>query len=128
LLFAEYLAGSVRLRTLNDRHFRRGPRSCSQRWTNKILREECAEMVLVAKGESNLVKSLIGSVAGAVVGAILGIMIGGLSYQLGDTSSIIYAGRGMILVIGLGLGAVAGAIIGSTGALLDAIGREWPAR
>lgn len=70
-----------------------------------------------------MAKSLIGAVAGAILGAIVGCVIAGMNYQFGDTSSTIYAGRGITTVIGAGFGAIAGAIVGSTSAVLDALHR-----
>ena len=69
-------------------------------------------------------KSFVLAVIGGFMGTAVGIVIGSVARQTGDTSTMTYVGPGIIAMLGAGLGAVAGAIVGTTGAIIDVLNRK----
>jgi hypothetical protein len=64
------------------------------------------------------------SFAGAAVGAILGLGCGVVVMGVGGPDQYVYLRNALSVVLCVGLGAIAGAIAGAAGAIVDAIHRD----
>jgi len=62
------------------------------------------------------------SFAGALLGAILGLVVGGVATMMGGGDQYVYLRNALSVVLCIGLGAVAGAVAGAAGAVVDARG------
>ena len=66
------------------------------------------------------------AIGGTILGAFLGLIVGGAVAILTpfDTRSFLFARNAFCVLLGVGFGAVSGAIVGSAGAIVDAIDRR----
>jgi hypothetical protein len=72
-----------------------------------------------------MAKSIVGTVLGAFLGAIFAGAITA-TVSIGDSFAVVYLRHALCVVFGAGFGAVAGAIVGGTNAILDAMSRGNP--
>ena len=63
------------------------------------------------------------SFAGPALGAIAGLLVGGVTTILGGIDEYVYLRNALSVAICIGLGAIAGAVAGAAGAVVDAIRR-----
>jgi hypothetical protein len=61
------------------------------------------------------------SCAGAALGAVLGLIVGGVATSLGSSDQYVYLRNALSVVLCMGLAAIAGAVAGAAGAVVDAI-------
>ena len=72
-----------------------------------------------------MAKLIGGTVLGVILGAICGGAITGIA-SVGESFAVVYLRHTLCIVLGAGFGAVAGAIVGGTSAILDVISRGRP--
>jgi uncharacterized membrane protein len=64
------------------------------------------------------------SFGGAALGAVLGLGCGVVVMSVGGSDQYIYLRNAISVVLCVGLGSIAGAIVGAAGAIVDAIHRD----